>query len=86
MASVVMGHSMLWGVNGPIGYTSKDLALRENDAAVKLVLSLAATLQLDGQHSMLIAVHDVSVAFFHAEMDESVVIIPPKGEESPGIL
>lgn len=48
--------------------------------AVRMMLSFAATLQSeDRRHTYLLGVWDVSVAFFHTEMDERIVVIPPRG-------
>lgn len=48
-----------------------------------MVISFAATLR-DRQHACYLGVWDVSVAFFHAQMDERIVVIPPVGEEESG--
>ena len=38
-----------------------------------------------GAWSGLMALYDVSVAFCHAVLDENIYIVPPKGEDAPGI-
>ena len=50
--------------------------------AVRLVLALAVSLGLD----YLICLYDVSVAFYHATLDELLHIIPPRGEEEDGYV
>ena len=33
---------------------------------------------------MMVGLYDVSVAFYHAMMDQDIHVIPPKGEEEEG--
>jgi hypothetical protein len=47
---------------------------------VRIVLSLAAS----KGSVRLVALHDASVAFFHADIDEYIVVMPPPGLRKPG--
>ena len=47
--------------------------------SVRLVLSFAATL-VGGKRARLIGLYDVSVAFYHALLDELIWVEPPNGE------
>ena len=54
--------------------------------AIKILLSLAASTQSDdGKYRHQIGLHDCSVAFFHADMDELIYVIPPPGEDNPNV-
>ena len=52
--------------------------------AVRLVISFAATLDSRGQRRRLLGLHDISVAFYHATIDEDIYVIPPRGEDDEG--
>jgi hypothetical protein len=45
--------------------------------AVRLALALAASMGTD----FLLCSYDVSVAFYHATLDEEIHVVPPKGED-----
>ena len=49
-----------------------------------LVVSFAATLDSKGRKRKLLSLHDISVAFYHAAIDEDIYVVPPKGEEEEG--
>ena len=51
-------------------------------AVIRSIVSLAATKK--GRRHL--AVHDVHVAFFHADLDEWIVVIPPPGVRRPGYV
>ena len=50
--------------------------------AARIIVALAATKQ---PQPRFIAVHDAHVAFFHAEIDEWIVVIPPRGLRRRGV-
>ena len=53
---------------------------------VKLIVSLAASKKdgKSGTHRRCVAIYDVSVAFFHADITDWIVVIPPEGMEAEG--
>ena len=52
---------------------------------VRLALVLAARLRR-GTRLYLVGLWDVSNAFFHAYLDEEVYVVPPAGEDEPGVV
>ncbi len=51
-------------------------------AIVRAIISLAAS-KRGRRH---ISIHDVHVAFFHADIDEWIIVIPPKGLRRPNMV
>ena len=55
-------------------------------ACVRLVIAFAA-LKVDNMCMRMMAIYDVSVAFYHALLDEDIWVDPPKSEnEQPGVV
>ena len=56
--------------------------------AVRLLIAITASLPgKPGEGERLIGLHDVSGAFYHADLDEDIAVIPPDGEEEDrGVL
>ena len=55
---------------------------------VRLAVALCAKLMFDGVHCYLFGIWDVSNAFFYAKIpdDEPIHVVPPRGEEEPGVV
>ena len=78
------------GVNGPF-VRSRLLAMEVAHGAplkcTKIITSRAASIKnTRGEHSRVLALHDISVAFRHALLpeDEPIAMYPPRGEEEAG--
>ena len=56
---------------------------------IKIIISRAASIKnMRGEHSRVLALHDISVAFWHALLpeDEPIAMYPPRGEEEAGYM
>ena len=56
---------------------------------IKIIISRAASIKhTRGGHSRALALHDITVAFWHALLpeDEPIVMYPPRGEEEAGYM
>ena len=56
---------------------------------IKIIISRAASIKNDtGRHTRVLAMYDISVAFWHAQLplDEPIAMYPPCGEEEAGYM
>ena len=56
---------------------------------IKIIISRAASIKnTRGEYSRVLALHDISVAFWHALLpeDEPIAMYPPRGEEEAGYM
>ena len=56
---------------------------------IKIIISRAASIKnTRGEHSRVLALYDISVAFWHAQLpeDEPIAMYPPRGEEEAGYM
>ena len=56
---------------------------------IKIIISRAASINnTRGEHSRVLALHDISVAFWHALLpeDEPIAMYPPRGEQEAGYM
>ena len=56
---------------------------------IKIIISRAASIKnTRGEHSRVLALYDISVAFWHALLpeDEPIAMYPPRGEEEAGYM
>ena len=56
---------------------------------IKIIISRAASIKnVRGQHTRVLALYDISVAFWHALLpeDEPIAMYPPRGEEEAGYM
>ena len=56
---------------------------------IKIIISRAASIKkVRGQHTRVLALHDISVAFWHALLpeDEPIAMYPPRDEEEAGYM
>ena len=54
---------------------------------IKIIISRAASIKnTKGGHSRVLALHDISVAFWHALLPEDVAMYPPRCEEEAGYM
>ena len=54
---------------------------------IKIIMSRTASIKnVRGRHTRLLALYDISVAFWHAQLleDEPIAMYPPLGEEEAG--
>ena len=56
---------------------------------IKITISRSASIKnMRGEHSRVLALYDISVAFWHALLpeDEPISMYPPRGEEEAGYM
>ena len=56
---------------------------------IKIIIARAASIKNErGQHTRVLALHDISVAFWHAQLhhDEPIAMYPPRGEVEAGYM
>ena len=56
---------------------------------IKIIIARAASIKNErGRHTRVLAVYDISVAFWHAQLphDEPIAMYPPRGEDEAGYM
>ena len=57
--------------------------------SIKIIISRAASIKNKrGRHTRVLALYDISVAFWHAQVphDEPIAMYPPRGEDEAGYM